>query len=388
MTARAFLQNTALTIASVLITFLVADYLIAIVDPDWSRDRQIPVRKADAPYLFELDPHEAGNNSLGLRGPEIAADKPDDVYRIIVLGDSVTYGVYVSARQAFPALIEAQLAKQNIDGRRVEVINAGVPAYTTYNQLHFYREKLKAMSPDLLILAYCMNDVVDPFFHWSHRRDADLVVPDAAIPNMAYHTRQLALQETGLLVKLLPYWSNTRRLLMSFNLQQKTLATKWHEGNDKDYPVFLALEQPITMDVYNDYGSQEWRWLKTLIGELSAELRSEQTDFLFMIIPMTYQIASDYPFSPSANFARFCAELQIECLDLLDSMRGLPVEDVFISYRAGFNDVWHFNPRGHKKVAREVIERKLRPMLSGDQAGLVRIGQRSPPGQHTIAPDT
>lgn len=356
-----YIANTFLLLASIFLTFFVVDYLFVVINPEWSGDVRLPMRKTDESYLFELIPGVSDHNSLSLRGPEIEVNKPKDVFRIIMLGDSVTYGLYVDTKQAFPAQLEKMLVGQKIDGRRIEVINAGVPAFTTYNELHFYKDKLKKFSPDLVILGFCMNDVVDPFFHWSNMGEPDLFIPDAAIPNRDYHDQQLRRDITGSILRLLPEWSNLKRYLVVKDLASKTLATSKITEDGKSYPVYLALEQPISIDVYNNYESQEWQWLRRLVSELSASLKSENTEFLFLLLPLSYQIESDYPFSPSANFEKFCTELQIECLDMLDSMQGRKVPDVFQSIRSGYNDIWHLTPKGHKIVARKLVEKKIKP---------------------------
>ena len=47
-----------------------------------------------------------------------------------------------------------------------EVINAGVPGYTAYNELHFYQDHARPFTPDVVLVGFCMNDVVDPENHW------------------------------------------------------------------------------------------------------------------------------------------------------------------------------------------------------------------------------
>lgn len=360
MKIHSYLLNASLALVSVFVAFFVFDYLFVVINPQWSGDNRLSIRKADKSYLFELVPNVSGHNSLGLRGPEIEVEKPKDVYRIIVLGDSVTYGLFVDASQAFPARIELFLTDKQINGKRIEVINAGVPAFTAYNELHFYEDMLKYLNPDLVILGFCMNDVVDPFFHWSDLGEPDLVIPTAAIPNEDYHAEQLRNDKGSFIIRLLPDWSNLKRFFVANEILSNPLESKT-DSDGIDHPVYLALEQPMNIDVYNDYQSQEWQWLKRQIKALSESLKSEKTDFLFVIFPLAYQLDASYPFSPSANFEKFCKELELACLDLLDSMKGQPVDDLFISNRAGFFDVWHLTAKGHRKVAREIIGKRIQP---------------------------
>ncbi len=112
---------------------------------------------------YELNPGFSGFflqtpiriNSLGFRGPEISVEKGDR-RRIIVLGDSITFAQSVSYESTFPALLEAKL--RAVDPR-VEVLNFGVNGYDTVQEVRFLEKTGLALSPDLVILAYCLNDV-------------------------------------------------------------------------------------------------------------------------------------------------------------------------------------------------------------------------------------
>src|SRR5689334_19197054 len=64
-------------------------------------------------------------NSLGLRGREVVVPKPAGCYRVLVLGDSFTFGWGVELRDSWHARMAREL--QAPDGRSLEVIDAGVP---------------------------------------------------------------------------------------------------------------------------------------------------------------------------------------------------------------------------------------------------------------------
>jgi hypothetical protein len=75
------------------------------------------------------------HNSLGFRGEEIAIPKPAGRFRIAVLGGSGTYTIKVrDYRQSFPAQLERQL-RETYGRTNVEVINAGVGGYNSWEIL-------------------------------------------------------------------------------------------------------------------------------------------------------------------------------------------------------------------------------------------------------------
>lgn len=76
-------------------------------------------------------------NSWGLRGPEVSADTM--TRRVLMLGDSYTFGWGVDDTSGFVRLLEKE-----IPGDPIEFINGGLPGYSIYQQirmLEFVRER-------------------------------------------------------------------------------------------------------------------------------------------------------------------------------------------------------------------------------------------------------
>jgi lysophospholipase L1-like esterase len=99
-------------------------------------------------------------NAAGFRGPELPGPKARGVYRIVVLGDSFTWGYGVRERQAFPARLEHRLNRRR-DGRRVEVVNLGIPGTGPRDYLWHLEHSGLALVPDLVVVGVFANDVND-----------------------------------------------------------------------------------------------------------------------------------------------------------------------------------------------------------------------------------
>jgi lysophospholipase L1-like esterase len=98
-------------------------------------------------------------NSRGLRDREYPAAKPPGVYRILMLGDSTTFGWGVPLEQTVAKILERELNRSGVAGyRRVEVINGGVGNYGTVQEVAHYKTYDRALHPDLVILQYFIND--------------------------------------------------------------------------------------------------------------------------------------------------------------------------------------------------------------------------------------
>jgi lysophospholipase L1-like esterase len=127
---------------------------------------EFPVAAKYAPHhylCYTLQPGyhklETNHNSLGLRGPEVRQPKPAGTFRIVVLGGSTTYGEFISSDdETFPAQMQSSL-RQFPGHENVEVVNAGVPGYTSWESIAHLAYRLVDLSPDLVIAYEGVNDV-------------------------------------------------------------------------------------------------------------------------------------------------------------------------------------------------------------------------------------
>jgi lysophospholipase L1-like esterase len=95
-------------------------------------------------------------NRAFFRGPEVSPTKPPGVYRIIVLGGSAAFDMYKRDEETWAARLERLLDGQW--GKRVEVINAGTPGFSTWQARRFLQHKLIRYQPDLVLLYELYND--------------------------------------------------------------------------------------------------------------------------------------------------------------------------------------------------------------------------------------
>ena len=97
-------------------------------------------------------------NSYGLRSPEFQFKKNKDTYRIICLGSSVVYG-RGNDDETFPFQLEEKLNNMNLNGVTFEVINAGIPGYTSYHTSTQLLTSLIDLKPDLVISYQLFNEL-------------------------------------------------------------------------------------------------------------------------------------------------------------------------------------------------------------------------------------
>jgi lysophospholipase L1-like esterase len=96
-------------------------------------------------------------NSLGLRGREVQREKSPSTFRIIMLGGSGTFGYAAGGdRTTIPAVLERRI--NSAGGEKTEVLNAGVIAFISGQDLVYLETELIDLNPDLVIAYDGYND--------------------------------------------------------------------------------------------------------------------------------------------------------------------------------------------------------------------------------------
>ena len=104
--------------------------------------------------------HPVNVNSLGLRGPELRP-RTEDTRRVLVLGDSLTYGQGVGDDQTLPWYMQTALNERDASEREWEVVNAGHRAYDTHQELALLEELGPRIEPDVVVVCWFWNDVLE-----------------------------------------------------------------------------------------------------------------------------------------------------------------------------------------------------------------------------------
>jgi len=94
-------------------------------------------------------------NSLGFRGREVSLEKPAGTMRILSLGESSTLGYRVRWDRTYSHLLEGELRSR---GHQVQVLNAGVAAWTIVQSRRFLEAEIDRLDPDLVLVYHEVND--------------------------------------------------------------------------------------------------------------------------------------------------------------------------------------------------------------------------------------
>lgn len=153
-----WLQNLALFCGTFLVCAIVLEIALRIMGYGnleiYEPDRKLYWRlKPNQDCYTKIDRRPVHINFHGTRGPEFQTEKPAGTIRILSLGDSRTFGWGLNDEETYSRRLE-QLLQQHVGaGKKVEIINAGVNAWS-YSQMQVYfREEGLRFRPDFVILA-------------------------------------------------------------------------------------------------------------------------------------------------------------------------------------------------------------------------------------------
>jgi lysophospholipase L1-like esterase len=144
-----------------------------------ANEQQATIFEGDPLLLWRLKPNldhavwdftVLSTNAQHFRADYPTKAKPAGTFRIVCLGDSVTFGYrvpvvwpdkpkdYDPEWLPYPMLLEKELRKANLN-RQIEVLDMAVPGYTTHQGLAWLRRDIDYLQPDLVIASFGWNDV-------------------------------------------------------------------------------------------------------------------------------------------------------------------------------------------------------------------------------------
>lgn len=255
---------------------------------------------------FELPPDghqgpEMRTNALGLRDEPIGP-KADNEYRILCLGESTTYGAFVGFEDTYCQVAQRAL-NESSSGKRYRVINAAVPAYSSFQSLIYLKKYGLDLHPDVVVIYHEGNDYLP--CGWGDAAGKDETDPEC------YARRQRWRWAWPLgrlrLVRVPSYWLARR------GLDADTFGRAWGAFGNRlpDIKTRLSPEQ-------------QWQVLEEF------EQVCTQAGIRLVAMHPTYRNTVRFHACP---LTRFCVRRGVplmETFDLLPQRDGRPIPDAFI----------------------------------------------------------
>jgi lysophospholipase L1-like esterase len=253
------------------------------------------------PYLTEKDrelgwrmPPGDGDNSLGFKNREIG-DKAPGTCRILFLGDSLLYYGETPSGRTHVQELEARL------GEGYEVINAGVPGYTTHQSIALLDAYGYGFEPDVVFLGFVLNDLFHPYLHRPSTSSRLAIDPKVRLTRF----------DTSRFPGSLFGWSYAaHELALGFDVLVDRFGERPSFPFERRMDVFLAWE---------DYG---WRDTERLLAGLSNELERRRIPLYVIAFPIRPQVEPETlaidrarVLEPQARLRAFLARHRTPMLD-------------------------------------------------------------------------
>lgn len=164
---KSFLNNLLLLVTSVMLSLIVIESFLWIYQSkpeikqelvmpwEWKK-KNVNIPGAFEAYYWHNILHVQDKN--GMRRITLFPPKLGGKFRIMIVGDSLTYGYGVREEETYPMKIEAALTRNF----NVEVLNLGVNGMQSDGILRIVRKYTPTLQPDLIIYGVCLNDFLPP----------------------------------------------------------------------------------------------------------------------------------------------------------------------------------------------------------------------------------
>jgi lysophospholipase L1-like esterase len=263
--------------------------------------------------VYELKPNSKGYlngqfieiNEHGMKSPSISKEKPEDLYRIAFLGDSITFGWALPFSDSFPEQLKSKIPK-------AEILNFAVPGYVGIQNLETLKTKVLDFNPDLIIMGHFLND---PDGIWQVY-DTTLNIPTPI---------KIFLNENSCTYN----WAKTRRNRI------------------------LNRAGVITNSPYEDLyeiKSESWQNHKKLFEKMATISKDNNIPILVVILPNWHNLNDDYDFIGIHSLLnKTITQAGLHSIDMYTELKALNInaEDFRIEHV-------HPNAKGHKLIAESI----------------------------------
>jgi len=339
----ALLSNTLLVLISLLLPLSILELSLKPLVSHSHIVKTTTIFIPDKELEWKLRPNSEGMwggikvkiNSKGLRGPEVDYAKHDGEYRILYLGDSVTFGYKLADyKRTFPYLIEKILEENKKEN--IQTINAGVGTYSPWQEYIFLSKEGIKYKPDLVIVSFILNDVTEKFTLKRFGGSGS-----GSKLNVSYNSLSDYLKDINI-VSFLSTVSN--RLRFGYDI---------HKGALKE--EFSKVEQLIK-NKDHPYIKEGWDITLGNLKKIFDFCKNRNTPVILAVFPFTFQFNNMEANSiPQKILTRYATSNNVPVIDLLPILsekakkEGIRPEDYFL-------DKDHLSYLGSETVSRIISD--------------------------------
>lgn len=296
--------------------------------------------EASSTLGFRYRPHQTAftadkpfrSNALGLRGAEVAPEKPAGTKRVVVLGDSIAMGYGVREEDSFASVVGRGL------GPGFEIVNAGVAAYNTEQEVNWFLATGRKLAPDVVVIEVYWND--------TSPKGLVAVSADGVLFDRGGSGDRRGAWDGQLGYALRNLFKQSRALYI-VNMQLRRLRAGGAGDRARDNQM-AVLHGRAHAEV-----ERGWAAIEAQLARLRAACAELGAALVVVVPPMPQQLAQPFPAVRYQSVVRgICERLSLKCLDLLPAFAAAwnGHESLFIPY-----DGDHPNEAGHALIGRELL---------------------------------
>ncbi|MCH7473849.1 MAG: SGNH/GDSL hydrolase family protein, partial [Gemmatimonadetes bacterium] len=249
----------------------------------------------------------------------------DREFRILSLGESSAFGNGVGDAETYAALLEAHLNRA-AGQDRFTVINAGVPAYTSFQSLVYLKERGLALEPQMVLFYHEANDLLPTYL-----RASDNSVLGMNLSDPERHAHRLRRTHRRLLAWSAIYRFIRYRLALSrIERFQQTVGEEFRPA----WPVQLGDAQRSLKFPFRVRLEEQIEILRELV------LLSREHAFEFVLIHPSYRDSQPH----TCVFTEFSRANRVPLIDVHPLLHPKDGPDLFL-------DKMHPSRRGHERIA-------------------------------------
>ncbi len=282
-------------------------------------------------------------NSSGFRDVrEYKRAKGESIFRIIVFGDSFTFGAGVAQEKIFTSQLERLLneGREN-SGPRFEVFNFGIHGYNTVQEKMLLSEKALSYQPDMVIINFNVSDAeINDLTPLSVRKPQ----PSRKAKDISFFHRLRRYVLVNIRVRF------GRFYLFAF-LRNRIDGILYKYGH---------LRRGIADDLAQ--GTEGWKACRQAFRDIKNITEREGIRLLVLIWPQLEHLTKgEYPFFDKHELLKSALrEYGIKYIDLFEAFEGHYYRELWVNH-------WdaHPNARGHLMAAEFVLP-ELKKEISGN----------------------
>ena len=265
-------------------------------------------------------------NNMGFRDRNHQIENPNEMFRVVVLGDSVTEGYGVELKETFSSVLQADFNDKN---QKVEIITIAQGGLNTPQEIHLLEKTGLTFKPDLVVVNFVLND--SDFFSKYRVVDCDRGHPDCEIKLLNLFNLQIKINPE------IKYFLRTFALFNFINERMQNLlgSTFGSENQVLDYFKSIWSKESNRNKVVNGFG----------------QLASLQEQHHFKVLVLIWPIVTDYSNYSYKHIHDWVEETakdyDLPIIDLLPHFSKYPYKQLQVMSL----DHVHPNSLGHKIAA-------------------------------------